>query len=119
VRSINHTLTATADFLQQFVIAEIRQHSCSMRIVFPVRRRLFIGNFSIPVSKQIKTSFEQAGGANSPCRAVRDFGPALVTRSKDAAHSWLASGAQYGNQMAQLIFNIARNHYRVGDLISQ
>jgi hypothetical protein len=55
MRPINYTLTAPADFLQQFIVAEVSPHFNWGRTVTPAQHSFLIGRAFILVVKQTKT----------------------------------------------------------------
>jgi hypothetical protein len=54
MRPVNYTLTAPADFLQQFIVAKVLQHFCCSRTVFSPRHGFLIGRVFILVVEQTK-----------------------------------------------------------------
>ena len=54
IRPVNYTLTAPANFLQQFVVAEVSQHFDWRRTVTPALHGFLIGRVFILVVEQTK-----------------------------------------------------------------
>jgi hypothetical protein len=52
--AVNYTLTAPANFLQQFIVAEVSQHFNRRRTVFSPRHGFLIGRVFILVVEQTK-----------------------------------------------------------------
>src|SRR6266481_2965593 len=143
-RAIHHTLTATADFLKQFVIAEVSRCLCLSCCLRTMRRGISLTRFDILSGvltsgcersrEQTKANLKQAGGAKALRCVGKNFRPALSTNSECATHCgrvvrtlpilycaelYHTLRSQHSDQMAQLIFDIAGNSNGVADFLSQ
>ncbi len=67
--AINHPLTATADFFQQFVVAKVPQHFCRARSFLSIQYWQAISF----VVKQTKTTLQEASRASFECCIAGDF----------------------------------------------
>ena len=85
VRSINHALTAAADFLQQFVVAKVSQHFCRARTMTSVRGLRWIGRAFI-LFEQTKTGLQKAGPANVVRRIGENLCAALSANAVGSLH---------------------------------
>jgi len=133
-------LTAATDLLQQFVIAKIREARCAIRFLFLMMQRHGIIAAGVTASgdsrarEQIEAGLKQARCAKSFRRVGKNFRAALSTNSRCAAHDgrvgcalpimycadfWHTLRPQNGDQMAQLIFNVAGDGDSVTDFFAQ
>ena len=84
--AVNYTLTTSADFLQQFVIAKVSQHSWRSRGATDARRPRMITYVFIFVAEQTKAVFQKTSRANSLPRVVRNLCAALATNAIGSLH---------------------------------
>src|SRR5438552_7581466 len=139
-RAIDDALTAAPDFLQQFVIAKISEHFWRTRSLLSIQcwHAIVAAGVADPgyrfTGEQTEARLQQTGatkflrrvGENLRAALCTDFGGrrhiagrTIQRPNKYCRKSSRRLRAQYGNQMAQLIFDIARRHHRVGDFLAQ
>src|SRR5262245_2405820 len=141
-RTVNYSLAAPPDLLRQFIITKVSQHSRPERGATPDRDaapsrkvlRIIAARRPDLIGKQTKTGLQQACATKILRRLREDFSPALPASLGGGHHDdrsaispsvryckkfsgWLRS--QNSNQVAQLIFDIARQRDRVSDLFAQ
>ena len=87
-RPKHYSLTASANFFQQLIVAQLSEHLHRALASRGVLHSYYIGRVSILVHKRIKAGLEQATGAASFSDRIRsrDFRPALRAKSDYAAH---------------------------------
>ena len=142
-RAIHHTLAATTDYLQQFIVAKVARTSLPRSRRFSLSSVLLARHHARPgsttpatgfVREQIKSGLKQAGGTETFGCVSKNFCSALSTNPRCAAHDgrvacalpimycadfWHTLRSQHSDQMAQLIFDIAGNGDSVTDFFAQ
>src|SRR4029077_56116 len=87
IGAINYPLTATANFLQQFVIAKVSQHFNVRHTVTPARHGFLIGRVFILAVEQTKTGLKKASRADFSCYVTVDCCSAPSANSRGSLHS--------------------------------
>src|SRR5436190_2752865 len=139
-RAINHSLTATTDYLEQFIVTKVGE--CLWPIGFLFNMRQWQASKPLRViepsyrttGEQIEASLKQASRTKAFRGVSKDFRSALSTNPGCAAHNGRAACAlpimycakishtlrsQHTDQMAQFIFDIAGDDDCVTDFFSQ
>ena len=91
-RAINHTLAATTDYLQQFIVAKVGERLCTIRFLLlsgdrtPSSRAGVIDPGYRFVREQIEAGLKQASGTKAFRCVGKNFRSALSTNPGCAAH---------------------------------
>jgi hypothetical protein len=89
MRPVNYALTASADFLQQFVVAKVSQHFRRARTMTSTRGLRWIGRALI-LFEQTKTGLQKASPANVLRRIGENLCAALSANAISSLHFWRA-----------------------------
>ena len=87
-RPKHDSLTASANFFQQLIVAQLSEHLHRALASRGVLHSCYVGRVSNLVHKRIKAGLKQATGAASFPQSIRswDFRPALRAKSDFAGH---------------------------------